>query len=441
MRPSPSKNELADLLLEASQAEASQDWDLTACLLQEAQTLVPDDHHLRIRAANAFWFSDQPHQALRLYQDAALAAPQQSGPYLGIANALRDLNRFEEADQAFQMCRSLSDSPQAACNHASLLLGLERYDESYRLAERRFEIDGYAHGRSSSPGLPVHGEALHVWSEQGLGDTLQYLRWLPLLHQRISGRGIRLVLEVDAPLVTLVQRAFSGLDPEPDVVPLREPPGPLPRGATGLGLLSLPDRLGGAPQPEGLPDQGSYLRPSDWTQRSAWEGGVRIGITWASGRKGDSAFQWREYRKRSLDRASLELLTQGLLDLGCTLVLIQQGADRETLGPLADRFDDAIDPQGDFAHTAAVIQTTDLMLSVDTSVAHLSGALGHPTWVLLPWSADPRWLRRRSDSPWYPSLTLFRQGDPGLWSSVVDTVIQAVRQTFALKPMADSGLV
>jgi ADP-heptose:LPS heptosyltransferase len=154
----------------------------------------------------------------------------------------------------------------------------------------------------------------------------------------------------------------------------------------------------------------------------------RIGLTWASGRKLSDGFTRREYRKRSLAAAALVRLVEGLVALGCEPVLLQQGEDRQLAQPVGHLFGAAIDPTGDFLATARVLAGTDLLITVDTAMAHLAGAMGHPTWVLLPFSADPRWLRQRHDSPWYPSLRLFRQADDRDWRPVLEAVLRALEQ-------------
>jgi ADP-heptose:LPS heptosyltransferase len=119
-------------------------------------------------------------------------------------------------------------------------------------------------------------------------------------------------------------------------------------------------------------------------------------------------------------------LLEGLVAQGCEPVLLQQGEDRRLADPVSHLFGEAIEAEGDFLSTARVLAGTDLVITVDTAMAHLAGAMGHPGWVLLPFSADPRWLRERDDSPWYPTLRLFRQGVERDWMVVVDAVLRAL---------------
>ena len=225
-------------------------------------------------------------------------------------------------------------------------------------------------------------------------------------------------------LVTLVQQGLSWLSQPPAVVakPKDGSSAPAIEGRH-CSLLSLPHHLGEAPLTHTVP----YLRSDGWPLASSREIYPRIGLLWAAGRKLGDPFTAREYRKRSLSPEALGQLVEGLHQSGAQLVNLQVGADREMATPLASRFADALPENADFAATAAVVRQLDLVISVDTAMAHLAGALGHPAWILLPHGADPRWLRDRGDSPWYPSLRLFRQPQPGDWSTAVSKILQQLR--------------
>lgn len=423
--------DLGQVLQEAEAAERRQEWCEAACIYQELVGSAAAPAPLLLRAANALWLSDQPEEALELYRRASLLEPDSPAPFMGLGNSLRDLNRFEAADRAFRASRQRGDGPALACNHAALLIGLESYDEAYALAERRFELPGIGPGPEGGVSAVVAGApVLHVRTEQGLGDGLQYLRWIPPLVEQAAARGQSVVLEVEPSLVTLLRRGLAWLPQPPEVCarPAPDVDGSEPAPTRDrVSLLSLPAALGGSPcpQPPGPDGRGTYLRglapaaPAD-----GWGRPPRVGLTWASGRKLADGFTRREYRKRTLPVAALVRLVEGLVAQGWEPVLLQQGEDRSMADPVAHRFADAIAPDGDFLATAGVLASTDLLISVDTAMAHLAGAMGHPAWVLLPFSADPRWLRQRQDSPWYPSLRLFRQGEDRNWLPVVAAVLQ-----------------
>jgi hypothetical protein len=430
----PIDQRFEQVLEEARHAEACQEWSEAACIYGDLLASHGENAALLLRAANALWLSDQPEDALVLYRRASLLAPRSPAPFMGIGNCLRDLNRFEAADRAFRSSRQLGDGPEVACNHASVLIGLEAYREAFALAERRFELASLAPGPEGGVGAVVaRARRLYVRTEQGLGDGLQYLRWIPPLMEQAAARGQQVVLEVEPSLVRLLQVGLAWLPQPPDVRAKREPPGDSrvePAGQPVVSLLSLPAALGGAPcpQPPGPDGRGTYLRGLTPAAAGVEDFGQppRIGLTWASGRKLSDGFTRREYRKRSLPAAALVTLVEGVVALGGEPVLLQQGEDRQCSEPVAHLFADAIAPDGDFLATARVLASTDLLITVDTAMAHLAGAMGHPAWVLLPYSADPRWLRQRADSPWYPSLRLFRQADDRDWRPVVAAVLQAL---------------
>ena len=171
-----------------------------------------------------------------------------------------------------------------------------------------------------------------------------------------------------------------------------------------------------------------YLRSEAWPTATDRSRTPRIGLLWAAGRKLDEAFTAREYRSRSLTADALQALAQRLHGIGAELMNLQIGPDRAMASALPAAFQGALAPNADFNQTAAVVRQLDLVITVDTAMAHLAGALGHPTWVLLPAAGDPRWLRNRSDSPWYPSMRLWRQSRPGDWTSVIEAVVQELPQ-------------
>ena len=410
-------------------AEACGDWDLALSGYRLLLSQQPCNHVWLCNAARACWYLDRPHFSLQLYCRALRLRPQDPVPWLGLANALRDLNRYEAADSSYRRSRSLAPSAISAWNHSQLLLGLQRYAEAYGLAEERAtlpELEPYRPIQALPQ--PLDPARLCLWSEQGFGDTFQYLRWCVALAQA----GAPLMLELEAPLAALAQEGLRWLG-VPLAVQVKQPdPPPLAVGVSAASLLSLPHHLGGAPlghlfEPTRRAGvwQG-YLRSDQWPLRSP-STQPRVGLVWASGRKLDHPFTAREYRKRSLPEPALAHLIQGLHSAGAVLVDLQFGPDRALANPWRHHFPLELPPDATFALNAQWIRQLDLLISVDTASAHLAGALGHPCWVVLPFSADPRWLRHRSDSPWYPSLRLFRQPATGQWEPVIDAVLEAFR--------------
>ena len=262
---------------------------------------------------------------------------------------------------------------------------------------------------------PLAGKTILLHAEQGLGDTLQFCRYAPL----VAAQGARVVLEVQTPLVELL-RDLAGIA---SVVARGEP---LPAFDLHCPLLSLPLAFGTTL--DTIPAHIPYLHaPSE--RMAAWQARLgattrpRIGLVWSgnAGHKRD--------RARSIPLYAL----MPLFDLDAAFVSLQKevrAADAAVLQQTAKIID--VSPALEtFADTAALIAQLDLVIAVDTSVAHLTGALGKPLWLLLPAAPDWRWLTARDDSPWYPTARLFRQTDTRVWGPVVARMRAALQEMVA----------
>ncbi|MDX2272921.1 MAG: tetratricopeptide repeat protein [Cyanobacteriota bacterium] len=250
--------------------------------------------------------------------------------------------------------------------------------------------------------------------EQGLGDSIQLVRYLP----RLVEEGMQVQMVGPASL----QRLFASLEGIPPLLP---PQTPLPSADVVLPLLSLPYLL--QTTLDSVPATVPYLRATT-PPPLRLEGSLpKVGLVWASG------FPNVTYHKRSMAWPEMAVLLEGGVDPAMSFYSLQKDI------PLADEraFREAEQQQSlhdlspylnDFADTASLINQMDLIVSVDTSVAHLAGALGKPVWILLPYLPDWRWLMQRSDSPWYPTARLFRQTQAGNWSGVMQQVKQALGQ-------------
>jgi Flp pilus assembly protein TadD len=249
------------------------------------------------------------------------------------------------------------------------------------------------------------GQSILLFAEQGLGDTIQFARYVPL----VAAQAREVVLVVQRPLVPL----FGHLPANCRVVAAGEP---VPATDWQCPLLSLPLAFGTTPQtvPPPLPglraDPGLVAR---WRQQLA-PGVRRVGIAWSGNA------QHKNDRHRSIPLA----LFRSIAAQGWQFVSLQpevRPADRDVLQSWSGIVD--LDPQlRDFRDTAAVLECLDLVVTVDTSVAHLAGTLGLPVWILLPRNPDWRWLMDRSDTPWYPGARLYRQADTGAWMPVLEQV-------------------
>lgn len=263
------------------------------------------------------------------------------------------------------------------------------------------------------------GTTVLIYAEQGLGDTIQFARYVP----RVKTLGFNVVLEVQPAL----KRMFGGIAGI-ETIGRGEAP---PRFDSHIPLLSLPGALGATV--DRLPSARGYLR-ADPSQIVAWQrrlgggpAGLRVGLVWRGNpRHGND-------RQRSLDPALLAPLFRVP---GVRLFSLQKEARESDLEVLRrfGPFDDLAPDLEDFAATAATLCALDLAVTVDTSVAHLAGALGRPVWILLPFAPDWRWLLEREDSPWYRSARLFRQRRPRDWAEVIGRVAQALEARAANAP-------
>jgi tetratricopeptide (TPR) repeat protein len=339
--------------------------------------------------------------------------------------ALRELNRHEEAVSCFEMAQAIKpDYVDAHVNEGLVRLALGDYATGWKKYAWRRLTANFSQGRKNPPRplwlgqWNVSGKTLLLHGEQGLGDTIQFCRYVPYVAQQ----GARIILAVQRPLASLMTglAGVAVLRAQGETIPPFDGYCPLP---------SLP--LAFKTTLESIPGNVPYLSaPLDRIER--WRpifhaiGRPRIGLMWAGA--GGTAHNQRRSIPLELFVPLLQLADLNFIALQKELPDGDAGllhSSRMT-GFLGER-------QADLADTAAMISMLDLVITVDTSIAHLAGALGKPVWVLLPFSADWRWLRARNDSPWYPSARLFRQPAPGDWQDVVMQVERSLQlQRFQL---------
>ena len=329
-------------------------------------------------------------------------------------SALAELHRFDEALASFD--RSVAFNPDFADAHwnaalVRLLLGDFESGWAAREWGRKCRAVGFAERSFSQPlwlgDTPLKGKTILLHSDEGLGDTIQFSRYAPLL----AARGARVILEVDAALNQLL----SGTDGVALCVP---------RGGSEVLDFDLHCPLSSAPfacgtRLETIPAAPSLPAPPQalidaWQARLGPRDRLRVGLVWS----GNPAHG--NDRNRSMSLRGLA----PLLDCEATFVSLQKEPRPEDKAYLQERggIVDLTAHLANFVETAALISCLDLVITVDTSVAHLSGALFRPTWVLLPYTPDYRWLLDRPDSPWYPTLRLFRQDATLNYACVVKTV-------------------
>ncbi|HLI11267.1 MAG TPA: tetratricopeptide repeat protein [Alphaproteobacteria bacterium] len=330
---------------------------------------------------------------------------------------LADLSQHEAALERYSQAQALRpDYADAHFNEALSRLVRGDFVAGWEKYEWRWRTPLFA-GRSrrlTQPqwqGEPLRDATLLLHAEQGLGDTIQFLRYLPLVAARVPN----VVLEVQAPVIPLLE-ALPGVS---RIVASGDAPPPHDRHVPLLGLPRIfATRLETIPpalSPLTVPPE----RAAAWRDALAATPRPRIGLVWAGSRA------HKKDRRRSIPLTRLVPL---LATTGVQFVSLQKElreGDAEILRAKPNLIA-AGERLADFADTAALVAQLDLVITVDTSVAHLAGTMGVPTWLLLPFAPDWRWLLEREDSPWYPSLRLFRQPAPGAWDAVIARLQEAL---------------
>jgi Flp pilus assembly protein TadD len=346
---------------------------------------------------------------------AAALRPGDAEAHHNLANALSDLGRYREALIACRRASALGPShAQANFTEAILLLAQGELREGFEKYEWRWKLGTLVPRAFPVPlwnGEDIAGRTILLHGEQGYGDAIFGLRYAPL----VAARGARVVLEVPPPLLRLAGAV-------PGVAAFVAAGQGLPHFDFACPLLSLPRAF--ATTLETIPAKVPYLAPppeamAQWRERLAGPG-FKVGIAWAG------SPLHRHDARRSIDIDTLAPLFE--LD-GVRWFSLQTGERAGDLARLpAGRVADLAPHLTDFAETAAAVAHLDLVITVDTAVAHVAGALARPAWVMLRFRPDWRWLIGREDSPWYPSLRLFRQRARGDWGEVVARVRAALER-------------
>jgi len=477
-------NNLANVLLDAKLYSEAAD------ILERLIALRPDPLDRRLALARALILSNRATEAVEVLRRYVEIAPRETraGGYSNLGVALRKLGRDEEAGEAYRTALEIDPNDPAALNnygtllqdedrHAeaercfrgaitfnprfadahlnlSLVMRMEmRFEESIRAARAALEIDpghpeahtSLSHGllitgalregfaeyewRSkiasfTSPkrvfpspawdGGPLEGRAILVHDEQGVGDALQFARYAQILRRR----GARVFVECNTQLLTL----FATLPGVDGVVGRTHP---LPPHDAHVSMLSLPHLLG--TEIATIPAEVPYLRAdpakiASWRERLGPRRGLRVGLVWA----GNPEF--RDDRNRSPRLGAYRTL----FDVpGVEFFALQKGAGRDdlkTVGPLPENAVDLGGEIRDFADTAAVMLSLDLVISSCTAPTHLAGGLARPVWTVLPFCCDWRWFERGETTPWYPTMRLFRQDRRGDWAPVMARVRAALEE-------------
>jgi tetratricopeptide (TPR) repeat protein len=375
---------------------------------------LPDPHH---SLGVVLQLQGKLPEAIEHYKAAIALDPCFVKAHYNLATALLRCGSYQEAISFVH--RTLALDPFHAEAHwllGQLLLLTGCFSSGWREYEWRWEVERFSTRKQNFvqpqwDGSPLAGKTLLIHMEQGRGDMIQFIRYAPLV--AASGGGV---------VVCAVKELVSLLATIEGVSLVVDREGILPAFDVHIPALSLP-RIFGTTL-ENIPHEVPYLRPdpvkvAEWRQMLRVNPGFRVGLVWAGQDKPDPS--------RSIPlREFLPLLSCPHVEIHS----LQIGKGTEEISALPEGCE-IIDHSGrifDFADTAALIANLDLIISIDTAVAHLAAALGAPVWTLLPFVPDWRWLLERDDTPWYPTMRLFRQISPGDWGEVVGRVRKELMQ-------------
>jgi tetratricopeptide (TPR) repeat protein len=412
-----------DLPLETTRADlvaALSRFDEALRLYRKLAERAPDSPGILIGCAQMLMEQGELEEALEWTEKALAAGPDHVRARVLMANLLLHLERFEESFAAYDKAVSLDGNyPEASYHRGSMLLLHGRFTEGWKDFERRWEVADCGLSRPSLKAAVWRGESLQgrsivVYSEQGLGDAIQFARFLPQMP------GARVTFLCHPMLVRLFNNlTVKGIE----IVASCDRNS---RFDFQCALMSLPERLGITL--DTLPNSVPYIFPEaelveKWRERLG-PGGFKVGVCWQGNPSGAID------RGRSVPLGQFQALARipgvRLISLQRThglnqLDTLPAGMRVETLASLD------VGPSA-FIDTAAVMHCVDLIVTSDTSVAHLAGALGRPVWVALRHTPDWRWMLKRCDSPWYPTMRLFRQPVCGDWAGAFAEMAAALEK-------------
>jgi Tfp pilus assembly protein PilF len=369
-----------------------------------------------------------PEEAIASFDRSLAANPPIARAWNNRGLALHDVGRVEESLASYDRAIALDPNYlDAHWNKGLAALQLGRFDDGWPLYESRLKRADIARPRTYDKPLwsgqeEIAGKTLLVCSEQGFGDTIQFCRYARL----VVAKGARVVLSVHDVLVPLI----LSLDPEIAIVGESATPPPFDR---HIPLLSMPLAFGTTAQ--NIPAQVPYLAP-DPVRVKRWKArigsaGFKVGIAWQGGSRGRAA----------VGRAFPLVALAGIAAIPrIRLISLQKKDGLDQLSDLppqitVETLGEDFDAGGHaFLDAAAAMESVDLVITSDTAIAHLAGALGRPVWVGLQFVPDWRWQLDRSDSPWYPTMRLFRQRARGHWQSVFAAMEDALRSLNKLAP-------
>jgi len=399
-----------------------------AGIFQLALQLQPDFPEALNNLGTVLTSLDRLPEARDKLERATHLKPDYAEAHSNLGVVLLQMRCLDEALTSFDRALSLQPGLQdAQWNRSLVRLTLGDYANGWRDHEARvntikaisFGMRSYTQPRWTGV-ESLSGKTIFVAAEQGLGDTIQFCRYVPML----ARLGARVIFEVQPPLVTVMKK----LEGPSEVVSLLPPGQQLPEHDFYCMLMSLP--LAFNTTVETIPAQEKYLeadrdKVAYWASKLGVKTKLRVGLVWSGGFRPAQPELWATHKRRNIELDKLA----GLKNIDAEFYSLQKGqpAEGELESLVAQHWDgpdliNHVSELRDFSDTAALIENLDLIVAVDTSTPHLAAALGKPTWLLSRFDSCWRWLDARDDTPWYPTMRLFRQKTPLDWGTVIETI-------------------
>jgi Tfp pilus assembly protein PilF len=367
----------------------------------------PDYAEAHSNLGNALKDQGDLDAAVACYRRAIEIDPNYFDAYNNLGNGLRAQRHLADAVRCYERALELKPgSPEMHLNRALAWLHMGDFARGWPEYEWRFKCREYAIPPIAAPrwdGRPLEGQSILLYADHGFGDSIQFIRYAPLVQER----GGHVIVACQKPIARLLASC-------PGVAQVIPEGSLLPEFAVYAPLMSLPLIFGTSLST--VPARVPYLKAdsaltSQWQLQLGRSAAFKIGVVWQGNPK------YRRDRERSFRLAELECVAK---TPGVKLYSLQRIHGLEQLAEIESRF--AVTSIGeqlhDFLDTAAAVQSLDLVITPDTSLGHVAGALGVPVWLALSFAAEARWLQGRSDSPWYPSMRLFQQERWGDWAPV-----------------------
>jgi len=372
----------------------------------------------------------RPLEALACYDAALAIKPDYAEAHNNRGVVLHECLRLDESLASFdQAIANKPDYAKAYCNKSYVLLHKGDFENGWRLLEWRFRGERIKPRFSQPAWLGIQslkGKTILLHAEEGIGDAIQFSRYV----DAVNALGAEVYLEVQKPLAGLLRQLKS--------VSVVERGQPLPAIDYHCPLLSLPLAL--KTELSSIPHPTAYLNADEakvryWRKRIGSGPKLKVGLAWSGGIRPGKA-EWRSInQKRNIP---LAVFSHVLQTVDVDFFSLQKGEQAETEIRLRQQeywprgnFHNFMDEDRELSDTAAIIANLDVVVSVDTSIAHLSAALGKPTWILLKFDNDWRWLLEREDSPWYQSVKLYRQASDQCWEPVLERVASDLKNFIA----------